>query len=47
MIVVDTLLRKRAAEGRPVRVGMIGAGITHPPAECFDRALAALSGAPP
>jgi hypothetical protein len=25
-------------------VGMIGAGITHPPAECFDRALAALAG---
>jgi predicted homoserine dehydrogenase-like protein len=26
VIVVDTLLRKRAAEGRPVRVAMIGAG---------------------
>jgi predicted homoserine dehydrogenase-like protein len=26
MIIVDNLLRKRAAEGRPVRVGMIGAG---------------------
>jgi predicted homoserine dehydrogenase-like protein len=26
MIIVDTLLRQRAAEGRPVRVGMIGAG---------------------
>jgi predicted homoserine dehydrogenase-like protein len=26
MIIVDTLLRKRQAEGRPVRVGMIGAG---------------------
>jgi predicted homoserine dehydrogenase-like protein len=26
MIIVDTLLRERAAEGRPVRVGMIGAG---------------------
>ena len=26
MIIVDTLLRKRAAEGRPVRVAMIGAG---------------------
>jgi predicted homoserine dehydrogenase-like protein len=26
MIIVDTLLRKREAEGRPVRVGMIGAG---------------------
>ena len=25
-------------------VGMIGAGITHPPAECFDRALGALAG---
>jgi hypothetical protein len=25
-------------------VGMIGAGITHPPTECFDRALAALAG---
>jgi hypothetical protein len=24
-------------------IGMIGAGITHPPAECFDRALAALA----
>jgi len=26
MIITDNLLRKRAAEGRPVRVGMIGAG---------------------
>jgi hypothetical protein len=25
-------------------VGMIGAGITHPPDDCFDRALAALAG---
>ena len=25
-------------------IGMIGAGITHPPAECFDRALLALAG---
>jgi hypothetical protein len=29
---------------RDAGVGMIGAGITHPPAECFDRALAALAG---
>jgi hypothetical protein len=26
MIIVDTALAQRAAEGRPVRVGMIGAG---------------------
>lgn len=26
MIIIDTLLKKREAEGRPVRVGMIGAG---------------------
>lgn len=26
MIIIDTLLRKRAAEGRPIRVGLIGAG---------------------
>ncbi|KAA2244405.1 NAD(P)H-dependent oxidoreductase [Salinarimonas soli] len=26
MIIIDTLLKRRAAEGRPVRVGMIGAG---------------------
>ncbi len=26
MIIVDTLLKRRAAEGRPVRVGMLGAG---------------------
>jgi predicted homoserine dehydrogenase-like protein len=26
MIIVDTALQKRAAEGRPIRVGMIGAG---------------------
>ena len=26
MIIVDTALKKREAEGRPVRVGMVGAG---------------------
>ncbi|MGQ0501906.1 MAG: NAD(P)H-dependent oxidoreductase [Panacagrimonas sp.] len=26
MIIIDTLLRKRAAEGKPIRVGLIGAG---------------------
>lgn len=26
MIILDTLLRRRAAEGRPIRVGLIGAG---------------------
>jgi predicted homoserine dehydrogenase-like protein len=26
MIIVDTELKKRAAEGRPIRVGMAGAG---------------------
>ena len=26
MIIVDTALRQREAEGRPIRIGMIGAG---------------------
>ena len=26
MILVDTALQKRAAEGRPVRIGLVGAG---------------------
>jgi predicted homoserine dehydrogenase-like protein len=26
MILVDTALQRRAAEGRPVRIGLVGAG---------------------
>ena len=26
MIIVDTALHRRAAEGRPIKVGMVGAG---------------------
>jgi Protein of unknown function (DUF1116) len=37
--VITTAIAHKAAG-----VGMIGAGITHPPAECFDLALAALAG---
>ena len=30
MIIVDTALRRRGAEGRPIRVGMVGAGFRAP-----------------